>query len=187
MTTTSEMTLWHFFFEGRDGQPGAAIAEEHVVELRKHIGSSLPVGLDASFRSSLDDGLKGVLSTSIGDIVAGGWNHYRELRESRDRKKHPPEEIVSVPVGKHSISSSHRPRLEMTINGAPLGPPVTFEVELRLNITAATLKVQGGEIREIRPASCTGAGTLKCGPALLAERQSRAVALPGVITLNKAS
>jgi len=189
MTTMSDMTLWPFFFEGQDGQPGAphGIADERVAELRKHIGDDLPVGLEASVRSSFDDGLKGVLSTSIGDVVAGGWNHYRELRKSRDPKKHAPEEIVSVPVGKHSISSSHHPRLEMTLNGAPLGPPVVFDIELQLNITAATLKMQGGEIREIRPGSCKGTGTLRWGKALLAKRQTRTVTLPGVITLNQST
>lgn len=187
MTTMTEMTLWHFFFDGQQGDSKGAhrIGDEHVAEVRTRLGADLPVGLEAGFRSSLDDGLKGVLSTSLGDVVAGGWNHYRELRRARDPKEHPPDEIVTVQIGEHSISSSHRPQLVVTMNGAALGPPVEFEVELRLDLTAATLKVQGGEIREIRAGQCVGTGTLRCGPALLAERRSRAVTLPGVITLHQ--
>ena len=187
MTPKTDMTLWHFFFEERHGQLNAqqGVADERVAELRHRIGGDLPVGLEASFRSSFDDGLKGVLSTSIADIVAGGWVHYRELRKARGKKKHPPEEVVLVPVGKHSISSSHRPRLELTVNGAPLPKgAIEFEVEFRLDVIGATLTVQGGAIREIRVGSCTGSGTLKYHNAVLAENKSRALRLPGVITFT---
>jgi hypothetical protein len=184
---TAEPTLWSIFFgdSANDGEERTdrILADARLGELRKRL-HGMPVSLTAGFRSSLDDGLKSIMSVTLRDVVTGAWDSYTGLKEYSDAKKYPPQERVVAPLKQHTISSSHRPHLELRV-AEQLVATIEIEVELALEIDAITLTMQAGKVREVRPGSCKATGTVKCGKTTLAQRKSESVVLPGVIVVRK--
>ena len=123
--------------------------------------------------------LEALLATPLDAIVGGAFSAWRTLREYRDAKMHPPDEVALVPLLTHTIESTHHPYLEILIDGLPRRIP--FEVRLALVIDGATLQVQAGRIREMRFGSCKGEGSLSCSAIVLVEPKTRSIPLPGVI------
>ena len=183
--TIADATLWTVFFgkeQNAEERTERILADVQMKEVRQQL-HGMPVSLIGGFRSSLDDGLRSLLSVSVRDVIAGGWNTYTELKEYKDVSKHPPDEANVVYIKEHTITSSHRPHLELRMGQKNLAS-VEIGIELALQIEAVALTVSAGRIREVRPGACTASGTVKCGQATLAHRESEPITLPGVITVN---
>ena len=88
------------------------------------------------------------LDVALMDIVKSSWTTMAELQAYRDPEKHPPEETSWVKLGRHKITSEHKPAVEVFFNGKRLGE-LQFDAKLTLNVTDARLRVQGGRIREV--------------------------------------
>ena len=140
------------------------IAWEQVLgELQIEIGKILDVGFD--------------------DILFGAWKKYRELQQYTDTNKHSPDEVVLVPLVEHTITSTHRPYIDLFVNEKRVGH-IVFTITLRLKLEGIVLKIQGGKIREVKAGACDGEGSLKIGDVPLAEGKLISFDLPGVITLT---
>jgi hypothetical protein len=125
-----------------------------------------------------------LLDIRLSDILAGAWCKYRSLRKYADPQQYPPEESVVVPLADHDIESDHAPFIEVVINDTPV-LKLTFSVDLALHVESAVLRIQNARIREIRPGEVNVTGTIAYGPAVIAERKSSTLTLPGSIDLGE--
>lgn len=125
-----------------------------------------------------------LLDIRITDILTGAWCKYRSLRKYADPQQYPPEESVVVPLADHDIESDHSPSIEVVINDTPV-LKLTFAVDLALHVESAVLRIRDARIREIRPGAVNVHGTIAYGPAVIAERKSSTVTLPGSLDLGE--
>jgi hypothetical protein len=176
-----------FGFSGAD--PSAehleVISSAAVLEsARQALGRTLPNGFWMSVSRAISRALEQALQVDLTAVLVGGWNTYRSLLEYADRSKHSPEEIAELALGRHSIASSHEPRVTLLVGGKKVAE-VPFEVELELEIESAIFTIQDARIREVALGRCAGKGSLKCSGAVLLERKSGEVMLPGRIVLGE--
>jgi hypothetical protein len=183
MSTAEVPSLQHLLADDA-GSPKsqAAIFEssQTATELWQTIRSDHPAATRNGVAGAVLDGLTKLLSLPVSSLFAGAWNAHRTLRPYADPKKHPPDEINLVPLDKHTIRSTYKPHVDVFVQGTKIRS-IEFELELALEIQAAVLKIQSGRIREIEVGSCTGKGKLSCAGAVIAERESQALKLPGVL------
>lgn len=176
-------SLWQVMFEN-DSLPDEAVVilEEHsgMADVREQLRQVTTAGFAEGVRDSLAESIKGLLNTPLADVIGVAWGKTRDLLEYCDKAKHPPAEIAIVPLSKHTIESTHKPYVDILINGAPKGR-IDFELRIALTIESATLKVQNGRIWEIRTGECKAEGSLRSGRAFLAEKKLRPIALPGTV------
>jgi len=124
-----------------------------------------------------------LLRLDLGAIVVGGWKKVSELQRYADPAKYPPDETVFVTLGQHTVTSSHKPSLDIVVDGAKVDT-VPFELKLTLTLDTATLTIRAGEVLAAAPGSCQAAGELKCEGYSLVKRESKTVKLPGKWTFK---
>lgn len=183
---SSSATLRDFFTSHREDRPKPEAAEGDVVAL----GDSVSVAVkDAKVEpgallDAVTSGLDALLDIEIGTIIAGAWAKAMLLQQYRDSTKYPPHEEVMVTLAQHVIESSHRPSLELMINDKRVDS-LPVEIRFELSIEGLALKVQNARIMEIRPGTCTGSGKITCKEMVLAEEETKALTLPGVLSLGE--
>jgi hypothetical protein len=131
-----------------------------------------------------------VLNVGLDEVLLAGWQKYRGLQEYADPQKHPPEETSLVPLGKHTIRSSHRPRVDLLIGEVAIGG-LRLDVQLALELEGIVLKVHHGKIWDLCAGSCQASGTLKCSldsrvgtkDLLVLKRQTPKLPLSGTVHL----
>src|SRR5215510_3446154 len=125
-----------------------------------------------------------LLDVRLADIMAGAWCKYKSLLQYADPRQYPPDESVVVPLAEHDIDSRHAPAVEILMNNTPV-LKLTFAVDLTLTVKGAVLRIQNARIREIRPGNVSATGKIASGPAVIAERKTGTLTLPGSIDLRE--
>jgi hypothetical protein len=120
------------------------------------------------------------LNLNLTELLVGGWNTSRKVLEAAERSKSAPQEIIPVSLGHHTITSSHRPAVEVWVGGKKV-MEVLLKVQLELEIETAILTIQQAKIKEAALGKCLGSGTLSCEGAMLIERTAKPILLPGRI------
>lgn len=157
------------------------LAGSDTMALARAALSPVPAPLRKYAAASVGDTLKGALDTPLTDVLATAWNTRRDLRTYLDRSKYPPDETVHHVLMKHAITSTHRPKLQLTVDGAAVGPAIEFEVELTFALDSAMLDIRDGRIWAAHPGHCQGKGRIACEGAVLVERKTEKLALPGTL------
>ncbi len=183
----SAPTLGMFFEWQGESLPEPALAKisnaRSLDDGRKKLAKRPPDRVWPPVSRAIGRALGDALQVDLGEVLVGGWNAYRSLREYADPAKHPPQDLAQVALGHHVISSTHKPRVEVRLGPTTLAT-VEFEVELELNVESAILTLQAGRIKEVAVGKCVGKGTLSCEGAVLVEKETREVALPGRLSLG---
>ncbi len=125
-----------------------------------------------------------LLDVSLLDVFRWGWNKNRELERYRDRAKYPPHETFSVPLAEHTLKSSHKPHIEVRVDGAKKGQ-IDFAIDVEIAVKGMVLEIRDARIRKIRTGQCTAKGTFSCEGLKLAERESGPLKLPGTLDLGE--
>ncbi|MFE1380418.1 hypothetical protein ACFW6S_15895 [Streptomyces sp. NPDC058740] len=123
------------------------------------------------------------LGLDLLDLVAGGWRSHGALKEAARRTRDLPGSEEVVALATHRVTSTHRPFVDVYVDGAKLG---TLQVELNLVFWVA------GFVCVVRDACMTGVNAGNCAVdaslavqgAVLAERKGRPVDLPGGFALR---
>jgi hypothetical protein len=124
-----------------------------------------------------------LLDVSLVDIMGSAWQKYASLWKYGDPQKYPPSESVLVPLGEHTIDSTHEPAIEVLVGDKPV-VRLKFNIDVALKPKSAIVRIQGGRIKEIQPGEVHAEGKIKFGEVVLAERTSRTVAFPRSINLG---
>ncbi len=184
--STSNFTLGHFF--GLDGngaheprQSGFA-SSQPVEGLRRALiakarGLSWP-----AVASELEQKLAGLLDVEIARLLLLAWQKSATIHAQLSKSAASPGETFLVHLAEHTLSSSHRPHLEIYFQGA-LIHRFKIEVMLELAIEGAILKLEAGRIREVKPGTVKGQGTIALDGVAIARQETRPIELPGTIRL----
>ncbi|AGA90376.1 hypothetical protein Thimo_1596 [Thioflavicoccus mobilis 8321] len=118
------------------------------------------------------------------EILAAAWEKHALLREAADEAKHPPGEILVVPMHKRAFTVTHHPRVELFFEGVKLDE-LEFDLDLELLFETLEVIVQGGRAIEARPGRCQGKATLALQGHRILSRRIGSVQWPGRIPLGQ--
>jgi hypothetical protein len=173
-------------FGGVSVEPTDALAEslrEHgTVETLITGVPGLTAAADRAVERELATLADDVLSPNLFDLAGTGWNRYEALRDAARRTRDVPTAEEVVALATHRIESSHRPTVELLIDGKSVG---TIEVELHVafEMAGVVAVVRQARLTAIRSGNCTVTGTLAIAGAVVA-RQRRQFDLPGAVRLH---
>lgn len=153
-----------------------ATLKERIKEKAKEI--DWPAAFEAIIKKAED-----LLDIEIPDIMIGAWKKYAELAKYTDAEEYPPDETYLVPLAEHTITSNHKPHIDILVNDHKLGS-INFSIDLSLALKGFVLKIQAAKITEILTGSCQAKGSLKCEDFTLLEKQSEPLSLPVSIILK---
>ena len=128
---------------------------------------------------SVADALKSALNVPLIDVFSAAWTRLMELRIYCDQSIYPAGEVNNYALAEHVISSAHHPRFQVLLDGAPCGPEIVFDVELKLTIEAASLEILDAKIMKVATGSIRGSGSISCAGATLVERKTSTFGFPG--------
>jgi len=115
---------------------------------------------------------------SIPSLLVGGWARYEKFQEFCNEEKHPAREVTVIPLFKHTITSTHRPAVELRIDGVPAGQ-VNFEVELSLTIESVSVVISNKRFMAAKTGAVEAEGTVKCEGTVILEQKLGRFDLPG--------
>ena len=125
-----------------------------------------------------------LLRLDLGVIIVGGWKKVAELRRYTDRAKYPPGEGVLVEVTRHTVTSTHKPSLDIVVNDKKVDA-VPFELKLTVTLDGALLTIRDGKIEAMSPGACKVGGELKCEGYAILKRDSAPIRVPGTWTFKE--
>ena len=182
--SNTQVTLNNFFsfnekdvYSGRSKQVESRVNMSQLKEkITKKVGT---IHLPSVLREAMKNTDK-LLEIKIADIMICAWKKEGILNKYVGTQKYAPEEVVMIPLLKHTVKSVHKPYIEVLVNDEPVGK-INFTVDLALILEGITLKVKGGRIVEILTGSCIGRGTIKCEDVVILEKKTKSFRLPGSI------
>lgn len=133
-------------------------------------------------KAALAGAIGGLLNVPLLDVIVRAWNEGRLFEKYLDPDRYDPDEVIAVSLKQHEITSTHRPKIDIVLNGETLDS-IDFELELKLTLDGVILQVQGGDVRAVQSGRIKGEGTLKCENLIVFHRETEAMDLPGSFTL----
>jgi hypothetical protein len=124
-----------------------------------------------------------LLSLNLLDLAVGGWNRYEALTDAARRTRDAPTTKEVVALVTHRIESSHRPTVELFIDGKSVGT-IEVELDIAFDIAGAVAVVHQAQLTAIRTGNCTVSGTLAIERTIVAQRQ-RQFDFPGAVRLRQ--
>jgi hypothetical protein len=154
------------------------------VSVLKHVAArGIP---DVQWSAVVDQSVKLVRQTldiSLSSVLARAWNGYAPLREYADTRKYPPDQVITVALAKHKVTSSHRPFVEVRVDGQAVGK-VDVAVDVAIAFDQAALVIQNGRFMALRSGSVAAEGSIKWRDAELVKRALGKLDLPGEISFG---
>lgn len=164
---------------GRVGRPQLAGTERE--QLKAALKPKGRIAL-ADVEKEMGKAYRRALNVKLIDIFAGAWSGVMAVAELGDTTKYPPGEKHFVPLANHRITSDHRPKVEVLVDGMLL-VSLTLDVNLQAQFEAAVLEVEGGHIHAIKPGNCMATASVSCRGVPIAT-SSRRLSLPSEIELR---
>ena len=134
--------------------------------------------------SRLDSALDEMLDISVLDVLSGAWTKLAELREYRDIKQHPTHETSFLNLYTHVVRSKHEPTIRVFYAEKEVAR-LKFGVEVKLNVAAATLKIQKGRIMEIMSGEFAMSGEISLGGQQLLKRAAGPYKIAGRVSMGE--
>lgn len=112
------------------------------------------------------------LELPLPGLLGAAWSRYAELGKYCNQEEYPPDEVSVVTLSNHTVSSVHRPHVDLEVTGAvPVRLRLDFEVELSAEVEAAQLTIQAARIRKLVSGTVGYEVKLSCGGKVLKEVQ----------------
>jgi len=182
---TESFTLRDFF--GNETISDAALENLHgkkvIREVADDMHEAVPEGKGHAVVNAVARHLDDLLGIEVSDILLRAWKKYEDLGRYNDPLRYPPDQLFLVPLTEHTISSKHKPALEIAA-GKLFKKTIPFDIALEMELTGFMLEIQGGKIITILTGECRGKGTVSCMGTLLINRESGEIRLPGSIALG---
>lgn len=125
-----------------------------------------------------------LLDIGIGDILVGAWNKAHAVRQQLSKSTQSPGREIFLELAEHKVTSKHKPHVALLRNGQEVAR-LPFSVDVEITLQGAVLRILDGAIREIQAGQVKGKGSVRCGGALLVERQLQPVTLPATIAVGR--
>ncbi len=186
---TNSATSLHRVFHGqKDGGHkygvGQSIDEKTLDTLKETYsekkGSLLWPDLSDEIKSKADD----LLNIPIPEVLIRAWRESGVLNKYTNKEEYDPEAIVFIELKEHTITSNHKPHLDIEINNRSIGK-ITFEINLELTVQGIILKIQDARIKQIRTGIVKASGVINCEGVEITKKESEEIQLPGTIELGE--
>jgi hypothetical protein len=112
----------------------------------------------------------GLLNLDALDVLVGGWRKHRALVAAAQRTQAQPGTTERVELASHRITTTHRPYLDINLNGATVAK-VHVDLELTLDVETVVATVSGARLVGIEGGRCTVTAGLGCENVPLVSRQ----------------
>ena len=182
----TDMTLRRFFGLSGDEltqqQRSVIVSSENSTEIKTQIEARVKEVKGSDAFDEIINQLQEISDISILDIMLGAWKKSVELLSKLQESTKQPKDSISFPLGEHTITSQHRPHIEVIVNGQLTGR-IDFELNIKLTLKGCLLSIQNGEIRSIKTGACEAKGNVKCEGIVIKEKEWEPVSLPGKIIL----
>jgi len=129
--------------------------------------------------------LAGVLDIGLADVLVGAWNKAFAVRQQIEKSAKSPGKELFLQLAEHKITSAHKPYVALMKDGQELGR-LPFSVSVEIVLQGAVLRILDGAIQEIQTGRVKGKGIVKCGGAILVEKEIEPVEIPGTISVPPA-
>ena len=182
--TTKETPLVDIFYPQGSGIPDTVITSR--VSPLPSLALAFPnLGTDilGAVQKDLKDSTDKMLKMTPLDILLEGWKKYAEVRKALEDSKKKPTEPILKPLVKHTITSTHKPYIELYMDEVMV-KKIDFQVKASLEVESATLKILNGQVIQILGGTCLGKFELKHDDKTLTELKTAKFALPGSIRLQ---
>lgn len=130
----------------------------------------LPPPLRTAARKEAKRAVLGALDIALPDLVIRGWLRHKALKAAAERTRNAGRELVAL--ADHTIASVHRPRITLTLDGAPL-TVLAVTIELKLRVIGLTAVVEKAALVGLESGALEATATLKLGPDVVATRSQR--------------
>jgi hypothetical protein len=130
--------------------------------------------------SALARQLAGLLDIGLGDILVGAWNSAHGLRQQIEKSAKTPGKELFLQLAEHKITSTHKPYIGLLKDGREIAR-LPFAVSLELVLQGAVVRILDGAIQEIQTGKIKGKGTVKCGGAILVQKELQPIVIPGTL------
>ena len=161
-------------------------ASEEAAEIKAALAKSVPGLPLGPIVDGVSKALQDALDVPISSVLGAAWDRARELRaailETRDSDK----AAVLVPLLDHTITSEHRPYVDVVLNGASIARLV-FPLTLALQIEGAVLRVAKGRMTDVMAGQLTVKATLKFAELVLLEKALAPIPIRGGLALERAA
>ena len=124
--------------------------------------------------------LAGLLDIGLADILVGAWNSAHGLRQQIEKSAKTPGKELFLQLAEHKITSTHKPYIGLLKDGREIAR-LPFAVSLELVLQGAVVRILDGAIQEIQTGKIKGKGTVKCGGAILVQKELQPIAIPGTL------
>ena len=130
----------------------------------------LPPPLRSAARKEANRAVLSALDIAVPDIIIRGWLRHRALKAAAERTKDGGRELVDL--ADHTIASVHRPKITITIDGAPI-TVVALTVEVSLKLVGITAVVEQASLVGLEAGAVAATVKLKVGTDVVASRSQR--------------
>lgn len=175
-------TVDRFFGFTRDhapGREGRAAAKAELPTARVEEAARKASGNRALAVSSaaLIGAIGALLDIPLRDVIVRAWNEGKLFQKYLDPEHYDPEEVITITLKKHEVTSKHRPKIDVELNGRTIDS-LHFELDIALTLEGIMLDIQGGNIRKIRAGRVKGRCVVTCEDLIVFKRTTEAVDLP---------
>ena len=132
--------------------------------------AALSPGGQADLYAQASAAVAGLLNLDVLDVLVGGWRKHRALVAAAQRTQAQPASTERVELASHRITTTHRPYLDINVNGATLAK-VHLDLELTLDVETMVGTVTRTRLVGIEGGRCTVTAGLGCESVPLASRQ----------------
>jgi hypothetical protein len=123
-----------------------------------------------------------LLDLDLGGLLATGWTKHKTLTSAAEQTRAAPGTSAVVSLLEHSVSSTHRPRVDLLVREKRIGS-VHLELSVRFTVRGLAATVRGGKLVSLTGGSCDINASLSVEEHELAHRTARAD-LPLVVRLG---
>jgi hypothetical protein len=163
------------------GAPAALRQGAAVEAVDRHTGR-LPPGLRAAGRDEVLRIVADVLGIPFIDVLAGGWRKWDAIVAAARQSLEEPGETEVVELVDHRIASTHRPRIEIHLDGRPFAE-IVVELDVTIDVHALSAVITGGRLSALRSGRADVDVALAIGGLTVAE-ETRRIELPIEIDLG---
>jgi hypothetical protein len=190
MTTTGELKLGNLLLPGVSALSERLAASLHTgeeaAEIKAALAKAVPGLPLGPIIEGVSKGLEAALDVPISTILVSAWDRARELRAAIQQTRDSDKAAVLLPLLDHTITSEHRPYVEVVMSGTPIARLV-FPLTLAFHLEGIVLRIAHGRLADVLAGTLKIEATLKFAEFVLLEKALPPIAIPGSLALDHAT
>ena len=186
MTTMSDMKLNDLLLPGvsalSERLATSLETSEEAAEIKRALAKAVPGLPLGPIIEGVSKGLETALDVPISSMLAGAWDRARELRAAMKETRDSEKEAVLLPLLDHTMTSEHRPYVDVVLNGTAIARLV-FPLTVTFHLEGIVLRIAKGRIADVLAGQMTIKATLKFSEFVLIEKALPPITIPGALAL----